>query len=187
MCAGGLSRYIDKLLTAVIYPISLEFPRGRRMAENTTSSAAEKAIADRVRALSDEIAIMLIGLSAQNPQLATTLAGLATEALNGSIGKTIDPNSDNVVPLHDEKPHFDRFEKVESVDDFIVAIARESGATMSIQQIVDFLEESGIEINRPSLIVKLHRMVKRGQLVHTSNGHFQFPAGGPGSSRRSGG
>jgi hypothetical protein len=64
----------------------------------------------------------------------------------------------------------------DDIEGLIVEFLREQGRPQSVAQIHDFIEETGsIDILRPSLTVKLHRMAQHGRVVNVSRGHYALP------------
>jgi hypothetical protein len=43
---------------------------------------------------------------------------------------------------------------------------------LSVQEIVDGLQEAEIEIKRATLVVRLHRMLQAGKLTSRTHGHY---------------
>ena len=43
---------------------------------------------------------------------------------------------------------------------------------LSVQEIVDRLEEADLDIKRQTLVVRLHRMVQAGKLTSRAHGHY---------------
>jgi len=49
--------------------------------------------------------------------------------------------------------------------DFILDILAEKSARLSVQEIVEHLDEAQLELKRQTLVVRLHRMVRAGKLA----------------------
>ena len=64
----------------------------------------------------------------------------------------------------------------DDIEGLIIEYLREQGRPQSVAQIHEFIEETGsIDILRPSLTVKLHRMAQHGRVVNVSRGHYALP------------
>ena len=59
----------------------------------------------------------------------------------------------------------------DEVEEFILDILANSSG-LSVQEIVDRLEEAEIAIKRATLVVRLHRMVQAGKLTSRTHGHY---------------
>ena len=61
----------------------------------------------------------------------------------------------------------------DDIEGLIIEFLRDQPRPQSVAQIHDFIEETGsIDILRPSLTVRLHRMAQHGKLVNVSRGHY---------------
>jgi hypothetical protein len=60
----------------------------------------------------------------------------------------------------------------DDIEDFILDILAENPLGLSVQDIVDNLDEAQLEIKRKTLVVRLHRMVHAGRLASHSHGHY---------------
>ena len=60
----------------------------------------------------------------------------------------------------------------DDIEDFILDILAENPMGLSVQDIVDNLDEAQLEIKRKTLVVRLHRMVHAGRLSSHSHGHY---------------
>jgi DNA-binding IclR family transcriptional regulator len=60
----------------------------------------------------------------------------------------------------------------EDIEDFILDILAENPLGLSVQEIVDHLDEAQLEIKRRTLVVRLHRMVHAGKLASRAHGHY---------------
>ena len=60
----------------------------------------------------------------------------------------------------------------DDIEDFILDILAENPLGLSVQDIVDNLDEAQLEIKRKTLVVRLHRMVHAGRLSSHSHGHY---------------
>jgi hypothetical protein len=60
----------------------------------------------------------------------------------------------------------------DDTEDFILDILAENPLGLSVQDIVDNLDEAQLEIKRKTLVVRLHRMVHAGRLSSQAHGHY---------------
>lgn len=60
----------------------------------------------------------------------------------------------------------------DDIEDFIMDILAENPTGLSVQDIVNDLEEAELEIKRQTLVVRLHRMVRAGKLSPLAHGHY---------------
>jgi hypothetical protein len=60
----------------------------------------------------------------------------------------------------------------EDIEDFILDILAENPLGMSVQEIVDHLDEAQLDMKRRTLVVRLHRMVHAGKLASRAHGHY---------------
>jgi hypothetical protein len=88
-----------------------------------------------------------------------------------SPGADLAPKSE-LLPL-DRRPNV-RLAKSggDEIEDFILDILANSPRGLSVQEIVDGLQEAEIEIKRATLVVRLHRMLQAGKLTSRTHGHY---------------
>src|SRR5260370_27206177 len=60
----------------------------------------------------------------------------------------------------------------DEIEDFILEILAHSPRGLSVQEIVDGLQEAEIEIKRAALVVRLHRMVQAGKATSRTHRHY---------------
>jgi hypothetical protein len=60
----------------------------------------------------------------------------------------------------------------DDIEDFIMDILAENPTGLSVQDIVNDLEEAQLDIRRQTLVVRLHRMVRAGKISSLSHGHY---------------
>ena len=60
----------------------------------------------------------------------------------------------------------------DDIEDFILDILAENPSGLSVQDLVDNLDEAQLEIRRKTLVVRLHRMVHAGRLSWLAHGHY---------------
>ncbi|MFA6267857.1 MAG: hypothetical protein WC670_19340 [Pseudolabrys sp.] len=60
----------------------------------------------------------------------------------------------------------------DNTEEFILASLASTPNGLSVQELVERLDEARIEIRRQTLVVRLHRMVRAEKLVVKSHGHY---------------
>src|SRR5215469_12574573 len=60
----------------------------------------------------------------------------------------------------------------DDIEDFILDILAENPTGLSVQDIVNNLDEAQLDIKRKTLVVRLHRMVHAGRLSSLAHGHY---------------
>lgn len=60
----------------------------------------------------------------------------------------------------------------DEIEDFVLESLSDSPLGLSVQEIVDRLEEAELDIKRQTLVVRLHRMVQAGKLTSRAHGHY---------------
>jgi hypothetical protein len=60
----------------------------------------------------------------------------------------------------------------DEIEDFILEILAENPPGLSVQGIVDSLDQAHLEIKRKTLVVRLHRMVQAGRVSPQAHGHY---------------
>lgn len=114
------------------------------------------------------IGLQLESVRLRDPERANVLQQALFDAIQGQISQ----NSRGFGRAGDDLAPDD-------IEGLIVEFLREQGRPQSVAQIHDFIEETGsIDILRPSLTVKLHRMAQHGRVVNVSRGHYALPAHG---------
>jgi len=121
----------------------------------------------------DMLAIGLKGLRAADAARAAQLLDAITERLEGAALR----ETPAVYPVEQggerQRPLLvaTRGER-EDIEDFILDILAENPLGLSVQEIVDHLDEAQLEIKRRTLVVRLHRMVHAGKLASRAHGHY---------------
>jgi hypothetical protein len=125
------------------------------------------------------LALGLNGLRASAPDRAAELfeiitEKLATAAIQGGSGSRAPSGGDvrgqtetrrlNVVST--------RGGGADDIEDFIMDILAENPTGLSVQDVVNDLEEAQLDIRRQTLVVRLHRMVRAGKISSLSHGHY---------------
>jgi len=60
----------------------------------------------------------------------------------------------------------------DEIEDFVLEILAENPPGLSVQGIVDSLDQAHLEIKRKTLVVRLHRMVQAGRVSAQAHGHY---------------
>jgi hypothetical protein len=139
---------------------------------------------EAVRLIKQELLLKAEVLAEFLKGLKATDANLAAQLLDEIVGRLKDAASEessrasagNAVPFERRQPTLVSLRGGSSddtdVEEFILDHLALSYAGLSIQEIVDRLEEAGIDIKRQTLAVRLHRMVHAGKLASRARGHY---------------
>jgi hypothetical protein len=60
----------------------------------------------------------------------------------------------------------------DDIEEFVLESLSDSPLGLSVQEIVDRLEEADLDIKRQTLVVRLHRLVQAGKLTTRAHGHY---------------
>ena len=121
----------------------------------------------------DMLAIGLKGLRSADAARAAQLLDTITERLEGAALR----DAPSVYPVEQggerQRPLLvaTRGER-EDIEDFILDILAENPLGLSVQEIVDHLDEAQLDMKRRTLVVRLHRMVHAGKLASRAHGHY---------------
>jgi hypothetical protein len=78
------------------------------------------------------------------------------------------------VPRERSQPKLVASRATDDIEEFILEILADSPRGLSVQEIVDRLDEADVEIKRQTLVVRLHRMVQAGKLSSRAHGHYSL-------------
>jgi len=125
----------------------------------------------------DMLAIGLKGLRAADPARAAALLDAISERLEGAAlrdgAPAPAPAGEAAAPGERQRPLLVASRGgSEDIEDFILDILAENPLGLSVQEIVDHLDEAQLEIKRRTLVVRLHRMVDAGKLASRAHGHY---------------
>jgi len=125
----------------------------------------------------DMLAIGLKGLRSADPARAAALLTAISDRLEGAAlrdGAQIGtPAGEPAVLLERQRPLLVASRGgSEDIEDFILDILAENPLGMSVQEIVDHLDEAQLDMKRRTLVVRLHRMVHAGKLASRAHGHY---------------
>jgi hypothetical protein len=121
----------------------------------------------------DMLAMGLKGLTSASPERAAELLA----EISSRLGRAAEP----AVEAQDRGRDPRRVAPVvvavrgggaDDIEDFILDVLAENPLGLSVQDIVDNLDEAQLEIKRKTLVVRLHRMVHAGRLSSQAHGHY---------------
>jgi hypothetical protein len=123
----------------------------------------------------DMLAMGLKGLRSAAPERAAEVLAEISSRLSRAVG------TDTAAAMEDRGRDPRRAAPVvvaargggaDDIEDFILDILAENPLGLSVQDIVDNLDEAQLEIKRKTLVVRLHRLVHAGRLASHSHGHY---------------
>lgn len=118
----------------------------------------------------DVLAQYLRGLAATDAERAKAMLGEITARLKDAVSP--EAGSDDP-PFSDRRsPSLVGSRAGEDVEEFILENLANRPRGLSVQDIVDDLVEADIKIKRPTLVVRLHRLVEAGKLRSRTHGHY---------------
>jgi hypothetical protein len=123
----------------------------------------------------DMLAIGLKGLKSADPGRASALLAAISERLENAVQpETPALASVEAAPGERARPLLvaSRGGGAEDIEDFILDILAENPLGLSVQEIVDHLDEAQLDMKRRTLVVRLHRMVHAGKLASRAHGHY---------------
>jgi hypothetical protein len=144
---------------------------------------AVRAFEQELLQKADMLALGLKGLKAAAPERAAELLGDITARLERAVGANSSAGTGARTASADERGEPRRPTPVviaarargaDEIEDFILDILAENPAGLSVQDLVDNLDEAQLEIRRQTLVVRLHRMVHAGRLSSLAHGHYSL-------------
>jgi hypothetical protein len=118
----------------------------------------------------DMLAIGLKGLRSADAARAAELLTAISERLEGAVLGA--PTAGAEPAAERQKPLLVATRGSDDVEDFILEILSENPIGLSVQEIVDHLDEAQLDMKRRTLVVRLHRMVHAGRLAQRAHGHY---------------
>jgi hypothetical protein len=125
------------------------------------------------------LAIGLKGLRSADAARAAQLLDTITERLEGAAlrdGAAVYPIEQGAQGVSGERQRpllvASRGGGSEDIEDFILDVLAENPLGLSVQEIVDHLDEAQLDMKRRTLVVRLHRMVHAGKLASRAHGHY---------------
>jgi DNA-binding transcriptional regulator PaaX len=150
-----------------------------------TSPDTARLVEQDLLAKADVLAHYLRGLAATDPDLAAQILTEIAARLEGALlpngaAKT----GKRGAVLERRQPALASPRAAgDEVEEFILESLTDSPRGLSVQEIVDRLDEAEIEIKRQTLVVRLHRMVQAGKLSSRAHGHYTLSEGEHGRRR----
>ena len=145
----------------------------------TISPDAVRAFEQELLQKADMLALGLKGLRAAAPERAAQLLDDIAGRLAGAVAGIADGPVPGTVERDRAEPRraapvvvAARGGGADDIEDFILDVLAENPLGLSVQDIVDNLDEAQLEIKRKTLVVRLHRMVHAGRLSSHSHGHY---------------
>ena len=118
----------------------------------------------------DKLVIGLKGLRSADAARAAELLTVISDRLEGAV--IGDAPASAEPPAERQKPLLVATRGGDDVEDFILEILAENPVGLSVQEIVDHLDEAQLDMKRRTLVVRLHRMVHAGRLAQRAHGHY---------------
>jgi hypothetical protein len=142
----------------------------------TLSSDAVRQVEQDLLLKADVLSYYLSGLATTDAERAKAVyADIVARLRNAVSTETdFDPRADGS-PSSDRRPTFrvaSRSGGGDEIEDFILDNLANRPRGASVQDIVDDLSEAEIDIKRPTLVVRLHRLVQAGKLTSRTHGHY---------------
>ena len=119
----------------------------------------------------DMLVIGLKGLRSADAARAAELLSVISDRLDAAVLGGDSPVGAEPT-LERQKPLLVASRGGDEVEDFILEILAENPVGLSVQEIVDHLDEAQLDMKRRTLVVRLHRMVHAGRLAQRAHGHY---------------
>jgi len=139
----------------------------------TSPNAAEQVRLDLL-AKADALALYLQVLGKSDPEFAAEILSEITTRLHAALLPDGAKGNARAVPRERPQPKLVASRATDDIEEFILEILADSPRGLSVQDIVDRLEEADVEIKRQTLVVRLHRMVQAGKLTSRAHGHYSL-------------
>jgi hypothetical protein len=121
----------------------------------------------------DMLVIGLTGLRSADAGRAAELLTVITDRLEGALAGDAPGGAEPMVSSGErQRPLLVASRGGDDVEDFILDLLAENPLGMSVQEIVDHLDEAQLDMKRRTLVVRLHRMVHAGRLAQRAHGHY---------------
>jgi DNA-binding transcriptional regulator PaaX len=149
-----------------------------------TSPDTARLVEQDLLAKADVLAHYLRGLAATDPDLAAQILTEIAARLEGALLPNGTKAGKRGAALERRQPALASPRAAsDEIEDFIIESLTDSPRGLSVQEIVDRLDEAEIEIKRQTLVVRLHRMVQAGKLSSRAHGHYTLSEGEHGRRR----
>jgi hypothetical protein len=139
----------------------------------TSPNAAEQVRLDLL-AKADALALYLQVLGKSDPEFAAEILSEITTRLHAALLPDGAKTNARAVPRERSQPKLVASRATDDIEEFILEILADSPRGLSVQEIVDRLDEADVEIKRQTLVVRLHRMVQAGKLSSRAHGHYSL-------------
>jgi hypothetical protein len=139
----------------------------------TSPNAAEQVRLDLL-AKADALALYLQVLGKSDPEFAAEILSEITTRLHAALLPDGAKTNTRAVARERSQPKLVASRATDDIEEFILEILADSPRGLSVQEIVDRLEEADVEIKRQTLVVRLHRMVQAGKLSSRAHGHYSL-------------
>ena len=143
------------------------------MSAMTSPNAAEQVRLDLL-AKADALALYLQVLGKSDPEFAAEILSEITTRLHAALLPDGAKGNARAVPRERPQPKLVASRATDDIEEFILEILADSPRGLSVQEIVDRLDEADVEIKRQTLVVRLHRMVQAGKLSSRAHGHYSL-------------
>jgi hypothetical protein len=120
----------------------------------------------------DMLVIGLKGLRSADAARAAELLSVISDRLEGAVLGDTSIGAEPAPAAERQKPLLVATRGGDDVEDFILEILAENPVGLSVQEIVDHLDEAQLDMKRRTLVVRLHRMVHAGRLAQRAHGHY---------------
>jgi hypothetical protein len=120
----------------------------------------------------DLLVIGLKGLRSADAGRAAELLTVITDRLESAVSGDAPGGAEPIVSVERQKPLLVASRGGDDVEDFILDVLAENPVGLSVQEIVDHLDEAQLDMKRRTLVVRLHRMVHAGRLAQRAHGHY---------------
>jgi hypothetical protein len=139
---------------------------------NTMASDAARHVGQDLLVKADVLAHYLKGLGATDAEFAQQILAEIITRLQTALGA--EGKDGRVASPGRSQPKLVASRAIDEIEEFILENLADSPRGLSVQEIVDRLEEAEVEIKRQTLVVRLHRMVQAGKLSSRAHGHYSL-------------
>jgi len=139
------------------------------------SSDAVRLIEQDLLLKADVLAHYLKGLGITDPDRAKAVLGDIITRLRDAVPAEAGDSKSDHSPSSDRRSPVlvaSRSGSGEDIEEFILDSLTNSPRGLYVQDIVNHFAEAEIEIKRPTLVVRLHRLVQAGKLTSRTHGHY---------------
>ena len=134
------------------------------------SVEAVRQVEQGLRTRAEVLAYEIGNLVPIDPERARAISAEIIALLNEAVSQSDPPIKSELFSL--ERRRTPKSGGGDEIEDFVLDIFAHSPRGLSVQDIVERLQEAEIEIKRATLVVRLHRMVQAGKLTSRTHGHY---------------